>query len=197
MGKSETSKIFSERLELLTEERRDIDYKLSNKDQAKEMGIPYPTFTKYLHDGAECGIFYLKKIANYYGVSTDYLLGLTDVKAPETNLRAICEYTGLTETAVEAIRLFKEQGDFLSTLFSAFQFQSVICELLKIPETSNQCLSAAMNKDHKTVKELFQRTDFLCYRAEKEFRRVIDMFDARQKETPLNYITGEPMNKQK
>lgn len=37
----------------------------------------------------------LHDLAVYYGVSADYLLGLTDVQTSDTNIKAICEYTGL------------------------------------------------------------------------------------------------------
>ena len=50
-------------------------------------------------------------IARYFGVTTDYLLGLTDVKTIETNVRAVAEYTGLSEDAIKhylirTIRIF-------------------------------------------------------------------------------------------
>lgn len=103
MAKSEITKIFSERLEELTERKKDIDYKLSDKQQAEQMGIPYPTFTKYKNNTAECPISTVVKIARYYNVSTDYLLGLQREPTNDANIIAITEYTGLTKKAVEKI----------------------------------------------------------------------------------------------
>lgn len=40
-------------------------------------------------------------IAEYFKVSVDYLVGRTDIPTAETNVRAICEYTGLSEKAVK------------------------------------------------------------------------------------------------
>lgn len=40
----------------------------------------------------------LVKIADFYGVSTDYLLGRTDVRSVDMTMRAIAEYTGLSES---------------------------------------------------------------------------------------------------
>lgn len=45
-------------------------------------------------------------LANYYGVSTDYLLGKTKVRIPNCTVQSICEYTGLSEYAVETLRYF-------------------------------------------------------------------------------------------
>lgn len=54
-------------------------------------------------------------LAKYYGVSTDYLLGRTTVKAPDYAVQYICEYTGLSECAVETLRYFNfwVDGDYL------------------------------------------------------------------------------------
>lgn len=43
----------------------------------------------------------LRKIAEYFHVSTDYLLGLTDAPTRDTSLGAVCDYTGLTQSACE------------------------------------------------------------------------------------------------
>ena len=42
-------------------------------------------------------------LAKFYNVSTDYLLGLTDIKSADTTVQGICEYTGLTDGAVDGI----------------------------------------------------------------------------------------------
>lgn len=43
------------------------------------------------------------EIAKYFGVTTDYLLGLTDSKSPEITKRAITDATGLSDDAVDAL----------------------------------------------------------------------------------------------
>lgn len=45
----------------------------------------------------------LVKIAEYYNVSVDYLLGLSDVKSTDPKVKEICEYTGLSEEAIEKL----------------------------------------------------------------------------------------------
>ena len=42
----------------------------------------------------------LHALACYFGVSTDYILGRTDIKSPDMSVRAIVEYTGLTEESI-------------------------------------------------------------------------------------------------
>lgn len=49
------------------------------------------------------GYLTIAKLASYYGVSIDYLAGLTNYPTPETNVRAICEHTGLTEQSINLL----------------------------------------------------------------------------------------------
>ncbi|MDY5230606.1 MAG: helix-turn-helix transcriptional regulator [Eubacteriales bacterium] len=43
------------------------------------------------------------KISKYFNVSTDYLLGLTDVKTTDTDLKMIVDYTGLSEECIKRL----------------------------------------------------------------------------------------------
>lgn len=61
----------------------------------------------------ECGTREIKAkdlftLSKYYGVSVDYLLGLTECASSNTDLRAVCDYTGLSEKAVASLRFTKE-----------------------------------------------------------------------------------------
>lgn len=49
-------------------------------------------------------IFALAEISKAYNVSTDYLLGLTDIKSTDTTIKDICEYIGCTEKVIKKIR---------------------------------------------------------------------------------------------
>jgi len=42
----------------------------------------------------------LIKIAQYFNCSLDYLIGLSDVRSPNADVQAVCNYTGLSEPAV-------------------------------------------------------------------------------------------------
>ena len=43
------------------------------------------------------------KLAKFYGVTADYLLGLTDASVIDTDIRISCDTTGLSEKAVKIL----------------------------------------------------------------------------------------------
>lgn len=43
------------------------------------------------------------KLSEFFGVSSDYLLGLSDVKSKDTNIQATCNYTGLNQEAIQCL----------------------------------------------------------------------------------------------
>ncbi len=46
----------------------------------------------------------VKRLAEHYGVSSDWLLGLSDIRTTNTDLKSVCEYTGLSESVIELLR---------------------------------------------------------------------------------------------
>lgn len=44
-------------------------------------------------------------IAQRFGVSSDWLLGLSDVRSPESDVQAVCCFTGLSESAIRVFKL--------------------------------------------------------------------------------------------
>ena len=55
---------------------------------------------------------YLIQFAKYFNVSSDYLLGLTDIKTTDRDVNFVCEYTGLDENTVLTLnRVVKERNE--------------------------------------------------------------------------------------
>ena len=80
--------------------------KLNDKKQADIagiIGVSSVAVGQYCRSETLPSIENLIKIADYFDVSTDYLLGRTDVKTTDTTIKGICEYTGLSEKVVKAM----------------------------------------------------------------------------------------------
>ena len=89
-------KIFQQRLKVLRGNKR-------LQDVAADLGISRVTLGYYENGDRKPDIEILTRIANYYNVSSDYLLGLTDVAALDINDRIISEKTGLIEDSLQAL----------------------------------------------------------------------------------------------
>lgn len=66
-----------------------------------ESNIGKPRGTSYLT---------IKKLAQHYGVSSDYLLGLSPVPPSDPDLAAACIYLGLSKQAVENLLFLKQKA---------------------------------------------------------------------------------------
>ena len=107
----------ADRLKRLRESRNLSHDRLSQTiaEQYKEYGVSISRDSlinyekandKNLGMRAEC----LRCLADFYGVSTDYLLGISDEKTPDTNARAVIAYTGLSEDNVLTLHHMKENA---------------------------------------------------------------------------------------
>lgn len=90
---------------------------ISTKALADATGISVGSLNTWENDDATAGktstdgikLENLIKLADFYGVSLDYLAGRTDVKSPSPTLQGVCEYTGLTEKVVEKLNVHVER----------------------------------------------------------------------------------------
>lgn len=84
---------------------------------AKETRRSRQTVSQYVNGISEPGYDTLVKIADYFGVSTDYLLGRSDIKTVDTTAQAVIAYTGLSEENVLTLHnmLIHAGGPVVST----------------------------------------------------------------------------------
>nr|WP_320026700.1 helix-turn-helix transcriptional regulator [uncultured Acetobacterium sp.] len=80
----------------------------SIKQLAVDIGVPSGSLSKYQNNAAEPGINSLYKIADYFHVSADYLLGITDQRTSNIDDKAIHETIGLSDKAIEKLKGYKK-----------------------------------------------------------------------------------------
>ncbi|MGN1026890.1 MAG: helix-turn-helix domain-containing protein [Faecousia sp.] len=90
--------IFATRLREIMEIRKIIQY-----DLARETGIQRQTISNYMNGQSRPDTNNLLKICKALNVSADYLIGATDVISLDHEMRAMCEYTKLDESAVRRL----------------------------------------------------------------------------------------------
>ncbi len=104
----EMSVEFSAKISMLRKERG-----ITQRQAADELGISQALLSHYEKGIRECSLDFAKRAAVYYGVSADYLLGLTQTKRGLSDLYAIetveTDDTLIPKTALRAILYLSEQ----------------------------------------------------------------------------------------
>lgn len=95
-GGRQYNSVIAERLRNVVEGR-------SNKEVADDIGISRQAAGNVLTGANKPDIDTISKFAKNYNVSSDYLLGLSDVRSLDLNTRKVCEFTGLSQEAVEKL----------------------------------------------------------------------------------------------
>lgn len=95
---------------------------ITQQQLADVLNVKRQTISLYLNGVSLPPIEKVVEIANYFNVSADYLIGLSSIKSTETSIKEMCEYTGLTERALQVLHLYAEyteenpEHNFIKTL---------------------------------------------------------------------------------
>lgn len=106
------SEIFSERLAELRQQHNE-----TSRDLARALDVSFSAISNYQLGKRTPDIVFLQKVARHYNVSADYLLGLSDVKSTEQDMKIACELTGLSEEAIYSLYEITKGED--RTLYSS------------------------------------------------------------------------------
>lgn len=80
----------------------------TQEDIAKLLRVQRQVISYFENGSRTPNIDDLIKLAEIFGTSTDYLLGLTDAQSTDLEVKYICDYTGLSEAAVSELHNNKE-----------------------------------------------------------------------------------------
>lgn len=156
------------------------------------LGITIQAINQYKQGTAYPKTENLIKIADYFGISVDFLLGITDIPNTDTNMQAVHKFTGLSAGAISKLQDIYEKNcktafsDIISLLIedsNAEYYLSIIGELIScsIEGTGEEKISVGvagsemrLPKD-KMLKTIFQ-TSFIdaLPRIVSEYRRQFE-----------------------
>ena len=94
---------FQDRLKGLIKSR-----KITATSLARSIGIKRQSVAQYLSGDVQPKADNIKKMSEFFGVSSDYLLGLTDGPTDDTTIQAICDEPGLFDGFVSWLALHKD-----------------------------------------------------------------------------------------
>ncbi len=111
---------------------------------AEHLGVSQQAVNQFKLGQAFPKVENLLKLAKYFDCSLDYLIGMSDVKTPLATAKAACEYTGLSESAIEHLHTCVEELDkgnsyfeIVSCLLSSDDFYNSIAFLKRALEIEN------------------------------------------------------------
>lgn len=117
------SAIFPSRLRDLRKEKG-----VSQEAVARKLGVSKSTIGLYETGGTLPDAKTLFNFAKYYGVSSDYLLGLSNSKSADINIRAISDLLGISEGVISELVSMNSKKGFEKELkaINAFLISSVL-----------------------------------------------------------------------
>lgn len=190
--------------------RRLMDEQSVTQDAlSKVTGKTRQTISQYVNGISEPGYDTLVKIAKHLNVSTDYLLGNTNVKNTNPNIRSASEYTGLSESAIKTIRFLKDNEikikilnflledtlftlDFTNRLFqyclSSFQLSLAKARRIDFELTLDQIRNgtvSALDVEHTVIDEesLEDQKDLDLFRCNQRIDKIISHLPTKFCET--------------
>ena len=128
----------------------------------------------------DVGYSKIRKLAEYYGVSSDFLLGLSDTPSVKEDIQVVCKTTGLTENAIAAIKAFGGFGiDVLNCFLEDSEFYDLLWYVRRL--AAEECrlkVAEALLKETSDVRytrnilELTEKRDVRIYWTVKKFEEV-------------------------
>lgn len=94
--------LFAKRFKELREEK-----KINQKECAEQLGISRGSISFYENGERLPDIESIYAMSNFFDVSADYLIGLSNIKSPNFDIQFVCKFTGLSEAALKTIRGYR------------------------------------------------------------------------------------------
>ena len=185
---------------------RNLSINLTQQEIADGVGVSRQNIGQFLLGNSQPDTTTLVRLADFFHVSTDFLLCRTDIKTPDRSIQSVCECTGLSE---KAATLFAKMNDGQETdkpidqedweqlercinrnrlrvinkivendvAFTAFI--DAVAELYdyEIPANSKE-LRGDADKLEKIVFQV-RYSDMFRYRAQQQLEKILDDFDIR------------------
>lgn len=166
---------------------------------AKKLGISRPTVGLYESGARIPDALVLHNIAEKCEVSADWLLGLSDVRSENGDVRGVCNYTGLSEKAVNYLHTESKDEEAIEALdavlsldYTTFHgINRYILLALKsykvhagsrfhipigkfIPDSESGSFFSVLEKWGGTLLDPVEATDYYISQAAYLFRKLLD-----------------------
>ncbi|MDE5754213.1 MAG: helix-turn-helix domain-containing protein [Oscillospiraceae bacterium] len=137
---------------------------MSQDQCAKELGISRGALSFYENGDRKPDAELIYRMSKYFNVSSDYLLGLSDVASTDADIQNACKVTGLNEKTISSLRYkrmyMETQGNYeaekysmiANAIISSDLFQNILISCLNLLEVSTSYLENFKNSPQDIVK---------------------------------------------
>ena len=81
-----------------------LEKKITQLELSENTSFSRQTIGKWENGGTVPDIYALQELADYFEVSTDYLLGRTKEKTTNEDIKTACKVTGLSESTIKDLK---------------------------------------------------------------------------------------------
>lgn len=176
-------------MEQVGEKIRELREETSTPQQkiADLLGVTRQSLSLYEKGERTINVEALGKLAEFFNVSADYLLGLSDVRSTEQDMRAACEVTGLSEETITKLKADTPTAwavDVLVCSYVSTQDDNFVkSEVSPLKLISQYIFSAFVSEDIATELvqlELNKKADISKEEATKIAKNMLDYFTEKE-----------------
>lgn len=185
-----TNQLSSEREAMMkrsfSQKIKELRGKRSLEDVAKEIEITSQTLSRYERDERNPDLYLAKRIADYYGVSLDALLGEDSINEND-DIIALCSLIGISLDSFKKLSYHRNSSMYnriLNDMIERGFLDTIISEIILLDGFSNQ-LKEMMKKDDlgSDLKEFERaRIDGVRYHILHELEKILDNYDFRERD---------------
>lgn len=174
------SKVIGERINTLLGVKHKKQKELANYLGVTDNTISYFCSGKRTPNTAQIG-----RIADFFNVSADYLLGRSEAKTTDKDLKFVCEYTGLSEESIIKFlqsdsALHSRMVDFLNVLAKSkagsLRLESLMGNLAEYKLANMKIKQLNENVPISHIEEVQNEIDMCQFRAERDFRDLLPAY---------------------
>lgn len=156
---------------------------------AAELGISRGALSFYENGDRTPDAEIIYKICECGNVSADYLLGFTNNPTTNPDLKATCEYTGLSEKSIDILHIayegeYEEQAEIRNFLLEHGHFENLVQLLTLLLESSRYYTSFKALANEVQHTDLYQK-ELQCnvdrYNLIKFIEKLSNLFDQRER----------------
>ena len=176
---------------------------MKQEECANKIGISRTALSNYENGSRTMDIEILYKFCDIFNVTTDYLLGRFEAPTIDENCQTAVKVTGLSQNSIERLSDWNEDNfKILDDLISNAKMNHITYLFDELQKTSrlfigkgipylNDVTDMINDETAKELVSLNEKCDSITGKANKEFVKLLFIYDEREKNSSSNNIINE------